>query len=47
MSEDQGETATEANEIQEPGEEDGQPSPLEKLVEALEDVPDCVRVWTS
>jgi hypothetical protein len=27
--------------------EEGEPLPLEKLVEALEDVPDCVRVWTS
>lgn len=44
MSEGEGETG--ADETHEQGEE-GQPSALEKLVEALEDVPDCVRVWTS
>jgi transcriptional/translational regulatory protein YebC/TACO1 len=47
LSEDQGTSGTEAEEvIEEQGDED-QPSPLEKLVEALEDVSDCVRVWTS
>jgi len=44
LSEGEGETG--ADETHEQGEE-GQPSELEKLVEALEDVPDCVRVWTS